>query len=250
LATTPPPLTRPLAALGLSARFVTVVSSPHPSTSPRPYSEQAHPALERQERGRPNHLWHVHCCPCPVCAASLGDARTATIEAPPFYSTANVADTCVLLKTLSTDWGWCCPKWSLACSLAAHGDASKVFVGMYVRRGCDPPREQRHRVLSWCGCSVQDDIEIVFGTVPTLTSKCSSLHHCFHLLCPHPFRHHALRTYAPHPQLKLHVPLFQENIQPPRRCPVLARLRASARSRRLVTAGLYAMSITTAGPSR
>jgi hypothetical protein len=43
-----------------------------------------------------------------VLAPSAPQA-SATHTLPPFYSTANVADTCVLLKTLGTDWGWHCP---------------------------------------------------------------------------------------------------------------------------------------------
>jgi carboxylesterase type B len=111
----------------------------------------------------------------PVCAASLGDARTATIEASPFYNTANVADTRVPLETLGTDWVWRCPTWSLARSLAAHGGAGKVFVGMYVTGATYPANNGIAFCLGAGAVCHQDDIEIVFGTVPSPTPAQAAL---------------------------------------------------------------------------
>ncbi|KAJ7670877.1 alpha/beta-hydrolase [Mycena polygramma] len=89
-----------------------------------------------------------------VCQASLGDSRSATLLASPFYNVTSVADTRVPLETLGTDFNWRCPTWSLARSWVGHG--GRAFVG---------PGSVCH----------EDDIEIVFGTVPNPTAAQAAL---------------------------------------------------------------------------
>ncbi|KAK7038100.1 carboxylic ester hydrolase [Favolaschia claudopus] len=103
----------------------------------------------------------------PVCAASLGDARTETIQASPFYPTSNIADTRVPLETLGTDWIWRCPTWSLARSWSGNG--GRVFVGMFVTGATYPVNNAIAFCLQPGSVCHQDDIEIVFGTVPNPT---------------------------------------------------------------------------------
>ncbi|KAF7337962.1 Carboxylic ester hydrolase [Mycena venus] len=109
----------------------------------------------------------------PVCEASLGDDRTATIQASPFYNTTNVADTRIPLEALGTDWVWRCPTWSLARSWVGHG--GKAFVGLYVTGATYPANNGIAFCLESGSVCHQDDIEIVFGTVPNPTPAQAAL---------------------------------------------------------------------------
>ncbi|KAJ7685589.1 alpha/beta-hydrolase [Mycena polygramma] len=109
----------------------------------------------------------------PVCQASLGDSRTATVQASPFYNLTGVADTRVPLEALGTDYMWRCPTWSLARSWVGHG--GKAFVGMYVAGATYPANNDIAFCLQPGSVCHQDDIEIVFGTVPNPSAAQAAL---------------------------------------------------------------------------
>ncbi|KAJ7633008.1 alpha/beta-hydrolase [Roridomyces roridus] len=100
----------------------------------------------------------------PVCEASLGTDRTTLVQNSPFYNLTGVSDTRVPLETLGTDEVWRCPTWSLARSWSGHG--GKAFVGVYVTGATYPANNDIAFCLESGSVCHQDDIEIVFGTVP------------------------------------------------------------------------------------
>ncbi|KAF8205748.1 alpha/beta-hydrolase [Mycena galopus ATCC 62051] len=108
----------------------------------------------------------------PVCEASLGDARTATVTASPFYN-SNVPDIRVPLETLGTDYVWRCPTWTLARSWVGHGGTA--FVGVYYTGATYPANNGIAFCLEAGSVCHQDDIEIVFGTVPSPTAAQAAL---------------------------------------------------------------------------
>ncbi|KAJ7256473.1 alpha/beta-hydrolase [Mycena haematopus] len=103
---------------------------------------------------------------------SLGDARTATLMASPFYNTSDV-DTRIPLETLGTDYVWRCPTWSLARSWVGNG--GKAFVGVYFTGATYPANNDIAFCLESGSVCHQDDIEIVFGTVPSPTAAQAAL---------------------------------------------------------------------------
>ncbi|KAJ6525506.1 alpha/beta-hydrolase [Mycena vulgaris] len=109
----------------------------------------------------------------PVCDQSLGADRTALVEASPFYNLTNVPDTRVPLETLGTDYMWRCPTWSLARNWVGAG--GKAFVGMYVTGATYPANDGIAFCLESGSVCHQDDIEIVFGTVPSPTPAQAAL---------------------------------------------------------------------------
>ncbi|KAJ7112387.1 alpha/beta-hydrolase [Mycena crocata] len=109
----------------------------------------------------------------PVCDQSLGPDRTALVQSSPFYNLANVADTRVPLETLGTDYMWRCPTWSLARSWVGNG--GKAFVGVYVTGATYPANNGIAFCLQSGSVCHQDDIEIVFGTVPSPTAAQAAL---------------------------------------------------------------------------
>ncbi|KAJ7461542.1 alpha/beta-hydrolase [Mycena latifolia] len=109
----------------------------------------------------------------PVCDQSLGPQRTAIVQASPFYNLTTVPDTRVPLETLGTDYMWRCPTWSLARSWVGHG--GKAFVGMYVTGATYPANNDIPFCLQAGSVCHQDDIEIVFGTVPSPTAAQAAL---------------------------------------------------------------------------
>ncbi|KAJ7137788.1 Alpha/Beta hydrolase protein [Mycena epipterygia] len=109
----------------------------------------------------------------PVCDQSLGTDRTAIVQAAPFYNLTNVADTRVPLETLGTDYMWRCPTWSLARSWVGHG--GKAFVGMYVTGATYPANSGIAFCVEAGSVCHQDDIEIVFGTVPSPSAAQAAL---------------------------------------------------------------------------
>ncbi|KAJ6531229.1 Alpha/Beta hydrolase protein [Mycena capillaripes] len=108
----------------------------------------------------------------PVCEASLGDSRTAIVQASPFYNLTG-DDTRVPLEALGTDYMWRCPTWSLARSWVGHG--GKAFVGLYVTGATYPANNGVAFCLEAGSVCHQDDIEIVFGTVPSPTPAQAAL---------------------------------------------------------------------------
>ncbi|KAJ6502094.1 alpha/beta-hydrolase [Mycena sanguinolenta] len=103
---------------------------------------------------------------------SLGNARATTVMASPFYN-INVADTRIPLETLGTDYVWRCPTWSLARSWVAHG--GKAFVGVYYTGATYPANNDIAFCLEAGSVCHQDDIEIVFGTVPSPSTAQAAL---------------------------------------------------------------------------
>ncbi|KAJ6618866.1 Alpha/Beta hydrolase protein [Mycena sp. CBHHK59/15] len=101
----------------------------------------------------------------PVCDVSLGAERTAIVQNSSFYNLTGVGDTRVPLETLGTDYVWRCPNWSLARSWVAHG--GHAFVGEYVVGATYPGNDAIPFCTEAGSVCHQDDIEIVFGTVPS-----------------------------------------------------------------------------------
>ncbi|KAJ7085678.1 alpha/beta-hydrolase [Mycena belliarum] len=109
----------------------------------------------------------------PVCDQSLGPERTAIVQASPFYNLSASSDTRIPLETLGTDYMWRCPTWSLARSWAGRG--GKAFVGLYVTGATYPANSGTAFCLQSGSVCHQDDIEIVFGTVPSPTAAQAAL---------------------------------------------------------------------------
>jgi carboxylesterase type B len=111
-----------------------------------------------------------------VCNATFGPARTAIVVASPFYPPVNIdgsVDARVQLQTLGTDYLWRCSGWTFARNWVQHGGTA--YVGQFVVGATYPGNE----AVPYCTqpgivCH-QDDIEIVFGTVPNPNSAQSAL---------------------------------------------------------------------------
>ncbi|KAJ6514846.1 alpha/beta-hydrolase [Mycena vitilis] len=108
-----------------------------------------------------------------VCQASLGDSRSATLLASSFYNVTGVADTRVQLEALGTDFNWRCPTWSLARSWVGHGGSA--FVGVYDTGATYPDNTNVTFCLQPGSVCHEDDIEVVFGTVPNPTAAQATL---------------------------------------------------------------------------
>ncbi|KAF8911044.1 Alpha/Beta hydrolase protein [Gymnopilus junonius] len=112
----------------------------------------------------------------PALNLTFGPARTATILNSGFYTPVpsdGSVDARVQLQTLGTDYLWRCSSWTFARNWAQHGGS--VYVGQFVVGATYPGNE----VVPYCTqpgivCH-QDDIEIVFGTVPSPSSAQSAL---------------------------------------------------------------------------
>jgi len=108
---------------------------------------------------------------------TFGDAATAKILANPNYAALNGSsneDQRPVLEKLGTDQIWRCPGWTFARNWVGHG--GKAFVGLYVVGASYPGNIQ---ITDFCAESGvvchQDDIEIVFGTVPSPNAQQSAL---------------------------------------------------------------------------
>ncbi|KAJ7749550.1 Alpha/Beta hydrolase protein [Mycena maculata] len=109
----------------------------------------------------------------PVCDASLGTDRTAVVLNSSFYNLTGVSDIRVPLEELGTDYVWRCPTWSLARSWVGHG--GKAFVGVYVTGATYPANSDIPFCTEAGSVCHQDDIEIVFGTVPSPSAAQAAL---------------------------------------------------------------------------
>ncbi|KAJ7024309.1 alpha/beta-hydrolase [Mycena alexandri] len=108
-----------------------------------------------------------------ACQESLGDDRTALVQTSPFYNITGLADTRVPLELLGTDYQWRCPTWSLARSWVGKG--GKAFVGVYYTGATYPANNGVAFCLESGSVCHQDDIEIVFGTVPSPSTAQAAL---------------------------------------------------------------------------
>ncbi|THH19472.1 hypothetical protein EW146_g1706 [Bondarzewia mesenterica] len=113
-----------------------------------------------------------------VVNGTFGDPRTGIILSSSHYvvpvlADGQAADARVQLETLGTDSIWKCATWTFARNWVSNG--GQAFVGMYALGATYPGNED----VSFCTESGsvchQDDIEIVFGTVPSPTSDQSAL---------------------------------------------------------------------------
>ncbi|KAJ7146567.1 alpha/beta-hydrolase [Mycena epipterygia] len=103
----------------------------------------------------------------PVTEASLGDTRTQIVMNSSFYPVDPYGDARVPLQILGTDYIWRCPTWTLARNWVANGGSA--FVGMYTIGSTYPLNANISFCLEEGVVCHQDDIEIVFGTVPNPT---------------------------------------------------------------------------------
>ncbi|KAI0685484.1 Alpha/Beta hydrolase protein [Cytidiella melzeri] len=112
-----------------------------------------------------------------VVVGTFGTNETAKILANPNYaalSSPDDVDQRPVLEQLGTDQIWRCPGWTFARNWVGHG--GNAFVGLYVVGASYPGNTD---VTDFCAedgvvCH-QDDIEIVFGTVPSPNSQQSAL---------------------------------------------------------------------------
>ncbi|KAJ7508294.1 alpha/beta-hydrolase [Mycena galericulata] len=109
----------------------------------------------------------------PVVDASLGANRTAIIANCSFYPVYPNGDARVPLQVLGTDYIWRCPTWTLARSWVENGGSA--FVGMYTVGATYPLNADIPFCLQDGAVCHQDDIEIVFGTVPNPTPAQAAL---------------------------------------------------------------------------
>ncbi|KAI0934568.1 hypothetical protein AcV5_006369 [Taiwanofungus camphoratus] len=77
------------------------------------------------------------------------------------------------LQTLGTDQVWRCATWTFARNWVSNG--GQAFVGMYVVGATYPGNQAVPQCTESGAVCHQDDIEIVFGTVPNPTSEQSAL---------------------------------------------------------------------------
>ncbi|KAK2462250.1 hypothetical protein APHAL10511_005746 [Amanita phalloides] len=108
----------------------------------------------------------------PICNSILGPARTSKIMKSEFYKPNGSLDARDQLLSLATDMMWKCPSWTFVRNWVQHG--GRAYVGLYTVGATYPTNtvsfcEQAGKVCH------EDDIMIVFGTVPNPTSAQSSL---------------------------------------------------------------------------
>ncbi|KDQ61117.1 hypothetical protein JAAARDRAFT_32121 [Jaapia argillacea MUCL 33604] len=115
----------------------------------------------------------------PVVNATFGSPRTNVIVNSAFYNDANLLaegvtiDARTQLETLGTDYIWKCSSWTFARNWASNG--GQAFVGMYVVGASYPGNDAVDFCTQPGSVCHQDDIEIVFGTVPSPTTAQASL---------------------------------------------------------------------------
>ncbi|KAF9070875.1 Alpha/Beta hydrolase protein [Rhodocollybia butyracea] len=117
----------------------------------------------------------------PICQVNLDNARAATVDNSSFYAPPAAAkdsgdssgDARVQLQTLGTDYIWRCSSWTFARNWKTNGGS--VYVGMYSVGATYPGNEAVPFCTKPGSVCHQDDIEIVFGTVPHPTSAQSAL---------------------------------------------------------------------------
>ncbi|KAJ3836843.1 alpha/beta-hydrolase [Lentinula raphanica] len=112
----------------------------------------------------------------PVCQASLGDSRAASVANASFYKPVSVdgsEDAREQLQELGTDYVWRCSSWTFARNWVSNGGSA--FVGRYSVGATYPGNEEVSICTEPGVVCHQDDIEIVFGTVPNPTAAQSAL---------------------------------------------------------------------------
>ncbi|GBE81697.1 alpha/beta-hydrolase [Sparassis latifolia] len=113
-----------------------------------------------------------------VVNLTFGEPRAQRLLAnelyvPPPTPADGVQDARPMLQILGTDQVWRCATWTFARNWAANG--GQAYVGMYMV-GATYPGNEDYSVCTEPGAVChQDDIEIVFGTVPSPTSAQSAL---------------------------------------------------------------------------
>ncbi|KAF7778624.1 CAZyme family CE10 [Agaricus bisporus var. burnettii] len=106
-----------------------------------------------------------------ACNATFGEDRTNVILSSTFYSSA--PDARALLQEIGTDYLWKCSSWTFARNWAANGGS--VYVGEYELGASYPGNEVAPMCTQPGVVCHQDDIEIVFGTVPNPSPAQSAL---------------------------------------------------------------------------
>ncbi|KIK67452.1 hypothetical protein GYMLUDRAFT_37580 [Collybiopsis luxurians FD-317 M1] len=112
----------------------------------------------------------------PACQAGLGQTRAAQIVNSSFYKVASTdgnTDARPQLDELGTDYVWRCPSWTFARNWITNGGSA--FVGRYSVGATYPGNENVPFCTQAGSVCHQDDIEIVFGTVPNPTPAQSAL---------------------------------------------------------------------------
>ncbi|KAF7980182.1 hypothetical protein HWV62_39666 [Athelia sp. TMB] len=114
-----------------------------------------------------------------VVNATFGAPRTNQIMSSALYVTpgTNAAtsneDARTQLQTLGTDYIWKCSSWTMARNWVTNGGSA--YVGMYTVGATYPGNDQIPYCTQPGVVCHQDDIEIVFGTVPSPNSAQASL---------------------------------------------------------------------------
>ncbi|KAJ3927000.1 MAG: alpha/beta-hydrolase [Lentinula lateritia] len=112
----------------------------------------------------------------PICQASLGDSRAAAVANASFYKPVSVdgsEDARQQLQLLGTDYVWRCPSWTFARNWISNGGSA--YVGRYSVGATYPGNEEVPFCTEPGAVCHQDDIEIVFGTVPNPNAAQSAL---------------------------------------------------------------------------
>jgi len=106
--------------------------------------------------------------------ASFGEQRTGVLLNSSYYAVpATATDTRAVLERMGTDAIFKCPTWTFARSWVASGGTA--YVGVYTVGATYPGNEEVPFCLEEGIVCHEDDIEIVFGTVPNPTPQQSSL---------------------------------------------------------------------------
>ncbi|KAH9483951.1 cAMP-regulated D2 protein [Psilocybe cubensis] len=113
----------------------------------------------------------------PVCDDTFGEERTDVVVSSPHYAVPpgvnGTFDARVQLQTIGTDYLWKCSGWTFARNWVQHGGTA--YVGQFVVGASYPGNEAVPYCLTPGVVCHQDDIQIVFGTVPNPTSAQSAL---------------------------------------------------------------------------
>ncbi|KAF8965211.1 Alpha/Beta hydrolase protein [Flammula alnicola] len=112
-----------------------------------------------------------------ACNATFGPNRTAVVVSSPNYapvtSLGGSVDARVQLQTVGTDYLWRCSGWTFARNWVHNGGTA--YVGQFIVGATYPGNDAVPFCTQPGVVCHQDDIEIVFGTVPNATSAQSAL---------------------------------------------------------------------------
>ncbi|KAF8621887.1 hypothetical protein AX15_007440 [Amanita polypyramis BW_CC] len=113
----------------------------------------------------------------PICNASLGPVRTSKIINSTFYTPITPSDGTIdarsQLESLGTDMIWRCSSWTFARNWVQHG--GRAYVGVYTVGATYSDNADIPFCTQSGSVCHQDDIMIVFGTVPNPSPAQSSL---------------------------------------------------------------------------